>query len=57
MGQTFSTTKVASSLQRHEWDIGNELETADGTYEFSDGIGMISAAFAKEINNGLSAGD
>jgi hypothetical protein len=53
LGQAFSATDVGPLLQPGEWKVVEDVKTKDKIYEFTDGVGMISPAFVKEIDRML----
>ena len=54
MGQCFSTSMDAVGIDVNEgtsWDMDEDIETPDGSYCFSDGVGRISDSLGRQVRN------
>lgn len=57
MGQCFSTSMDALGIDVNEgtsWSMEEDIETPDGSYCFSDGVGRISSSLAQQVG-GITA--
>ena len=51
LAQAFTTTKAVANLEAKEWIVIADVKTDLGKYTFTDGVGLITEAFRKEIND------
>ena len=52
MGQCFSTSMDAVGIDVSEgtnWEMDEDIETPNGSYCFSDGVGRISESLARQV--------
>ena len=52
IGQCFSTSMDAVGIDVNEgtsWEMDEDIETTDGSYCFSDGVGRISQSLVQQV--------